>query len=147
IKSSKAQSRTTCTKPLSCCQPSACVLLMLFLMLLCASTATAQTLINGANQGGAILTNGTDTYTFAASAGDWINLRIGTTNFYATLSLYGPDRALVESASNTAGTHDIGLAYQATNSGAFTVLVSSYVAGGSGAYTLRLAQVPEAFVV
>ena len=39
------------------------------------------------------------------------------------------------------------LAYAATNSGTFTLLVSSYYQGNSGTYALHLAQFPEAFVV
>src|SRR5207249_2340192 len=96
---------------------------------------------------GAITLGDLDQWTFSASAGDYINLRIGTANFYATLVLYGPDGALVKSASDTGLKHDLPLAYQATNSGTFTLLVSSYVNGENGTYDLRLAKVPGAFVV
>ncbi len=37
--------------------------------------------------------------------------------------------------------------YTATNSGTFTVLVSSYNTEGTGTYALHLAQIPEAFIV
>ncbi len=39
------------------------------------------------------------------------------------------------------------IAYTATNSGTFTVLVSSWLPGGTGTYVLHLAQIPEPFIV
>src|SRR5947199_373411 len=102
---------------------------------------------NGANHTGAITLGDLDLWTFSASAGDYINLRIGTASFCATLILYGADSAVVKSASDTGLKHDLPLAYQATNSGTFTLLVSSYGVGESGTYDLRLAKVSGAFGV
>ena len=42
---------------------------------------------------------------------------------------------------------DVRIAYTATNSGTYTVLVSSYFTNQTGTYVLRLAQIPESFTV
>jgi hypothetical protein len=110
--------------------------------------ASAQTLINGANQAGTIYTNTVaDSYTFTANAGDSINLRLGTTGFDGNLELYGPNAALLQGTGGY-GT-DILFAYTATNSGTFTVLVSSRDLNGhaTGTYVLNLSQIPEPFIV
>jgi hypothetical protein len=120
---------------------------VLFQLTLCLGTASASTLINGANQTGIIFSNTVaDTYTFTANAGDSINLRLGTTNFYGYLQLFGPD-ATLQDAVGGYPVKDDAINYTATNSGTFTVLVSSAVTNGSGTYELHLAQVPEAFIV
>ena len=116
-----------------------------FLASLSVGISSATTLVNGANQTGTILTATTNSYTFTAVKGDNINLRVGTTNFEGRLQLFGPDGTLLASAG---GTTDVNISnYAATNSGAFTVLVSSWFAGGAGTYALHLAQFPEPFVV
>ena len=102
---------------------------------------------NGASQNGTILVNGTNSYSFTANTGQNIVLRIGTTNFYASLNLYGPDGAMVKSVGDSGHYHDVALSYQATNSGTYAVFVSSYSAGGSGTYQLHLAEVPGAFIL
>ena len=119
----------------------------LFLPALCLNTANASVLINGANQTGIIFTNTvSDSYTFTANTGDSINLRLGTTDFYGRLQLYGPNAALLVATGAYPITDDL-IAYTATNSGTFTVLVSSAVINDGGTYVLHLAQVPEAFIV
>jgi len=124
-----------------------CLLTALFLLALCINIASAGTLINGANQTGVIFTNTVaDSYTFTANTGDSINLRLGTTNFSGELQLYGPNGALLETVGQYPVDDDL-IAYTATNSGTFTVLVSSAVTRGAGTYALHLAQVPEAFIV
>ena len=61
-----------------------CLLYAVFSM----GVASAQTLINGANQTGIIYTNTVaDSYTFTANSGDSINLRLGTPSFYGLLEL------------------------------------------------------------
>jgi len=124
-----------------------CLLMPLFLLTLCLNIANAGALINGANQTGIILSNNVaDSYTFTANTGDTINLRLGTTNFSGKLQLYGPDAALLETVGAYPVNDDL-ISYSATNSGTFTVLVSSAVTGDSGTYALHLAQIPEAFIV
>jgi len=107
--------------------------------------ASAQTLINGANQAGILLVNTTNSYTFTANAGDSINLRQGTTGFKGYLELYGPTGALLGTAAGNST--DQLIAYTATTNGTFTVLVSSEYYGGTGTYVLNLAQIPEPFIV
>jgi len=124
-----------------------CVLTFLFLLALCINTAGADTLVNGANQTGIIFTNTVaDSYTFTANTGDSINLRLGTTNFYGKLQLYGPNGALLDAVGGYP-VNDDPITYTATNSGTFTVLVSSAVTSGAGTYALHLAQIPEPFIV
>jgi hypothetical protein len=85
-----------------------------------------------------------DMWSFSASAGDSINLRVGATGFAGDLRLYGPNGALLASAG---GATDDPISYTATNTGTFTALVSSWFAGGTGPYDLYLAQMPETFTV
>src|SRR5438093_1150727 len=115
------------------------LLTALFLLSLCINTAKAGTLINGANQAGIIFTNTlADSYTFTASTGDSINLRLGTTNFSGKLELYGPNGALLETVGSYPVKDDL-IAYRATNNGTFTVLVSDVYGGETGTYALHLA--------
>ena len=126
---------------------TSCLLMALFLPALCLNTANASVLINGANQTGIIFTNTVaDSYTFTANTGDSINLRLGTTGFSGRLQLYGPNGALLDAVGSYPVKDDL-IAYTATNSGTFTVLVSDAYGGQSGTYELHLAQVPEAFIV
>jgi hypothetical protein len=104
-------------------------------------------LVNGANATGTINLGDLDMWSFTANKGDNINLRVGTTNFDGWLQLFGPDGKLLLTGSG-AGTTDAYIDnYTATNSGTFTVLVSSWYTVGSGTYGLHLAQVPETFIV
>ncbi|MDB6021172.1 MAG: hypothetical protein JWQ04_1029, partial [Pedosphaera sp.] len=122
-----------------------CALVMLIIAVSSIGIASAQTsLINGGNQAGTILANTTNFYTLTANVGNNIVLRLGTVGFFGNLRLYGPDGALLKTAAS--GT-DAELDLTATNSGTFTALVNSYSPGGTGTYVLRLAQVPEAFIV
>jgi len=122
-----------------------CLFLMLFVAIWCVDLASAQTLVNGANQTGTIFTNTTDSYNFTANKGDTINLRAGTTGFNGYLQLYGPGSVLVASIGGYKD--DLIENYVATNSGTFTVQVSAWSVGGTGTYVLNLAQTPEAFIV
>ena len=108
---------------------------------------SATTLVNGANQTGTIFTGTTNSYTFTANTGDNINLRVGTTNFDGWLQLFGPDGKLLATGTGAGSTDAYIDNYTATNSGTFTVLVSSWYTGQSGTYALHLAQVPETFTV
>ena len=120
---------------------------ILLIVTSCVHIASAATLVNGANQYGTIPTNTTDSYTFTANTGDNINLRLGTTNFEGRLELHGPDGKLLVSGTGDGSTDAYINNYTATNSGTFTVLVSSWFSGGTGTYALHLAQIPEAFIV
>ena len=119
---------------------------ILFIVTLGVHIASAQiTLMNGTNQAGTLPVNTTNSYTFTANAGDNIVLRLGSTGFQGNLGLRGPTGALLKTAGGNSA--DWPLAYTATNDGTFTVLVSSFYAGGSGSYMLHLAEFPEAFSV
>jgi hypothetical protein len=124
-----------------------CILVILFIVTSCVDIASATTLVNGANQTGTVLINTTNSYTFTANAGDSINLRLGTTNFDGWLQLFGPNGTLLVSGTGDGSTDAYIDNYTATNSGTFTVLVSSWFSGGTGTYALHLAQIPEAFIV
>jgi hypothetical protein len=112
---------------------------MLFVDIACAQIV----LTNGANQAGTLLANTTNSYTLTANTGDSIVLRLGS-SFNAKLQLKGPTGAFLGLAQDSP---DNLIAYTATNSGTFTVLVSSFGLGGTGTYVLHLAQIPEAFIV
>jgi hypothetical protein len=60
--------------------------------------------------------------------------------------LFGPNGALLETAGSYPFRDDL-IAYTATNSGTFTVLVSDVYGGEIGTYALHLAQIPEALIV
>ena len=87
-----------------------------------------------------------DIWTFTANTGDHVNLRLGTTSFYGLLQLFGPNGALLNTVINDT---DELIAFTPTNSGTFTVLVSSsdYANDLTGTYVLHLAQLPEPFIV
>src|SRR5579863_6049046 len=111
---------------------------------ICAQTA----LVNGANQGTNLTVNTTNFYTFTASAGNSIQLRMGATNFVPRIDLYRPDGTLLTSAFTANGSfRDAALSLQLTNTGTFMVGASSYYAGQFGGYGLTLALIPGAFVV
>jgi hypothetical protein len=118
-----------------------CTIVVLLLVTLCAQIGSAQTvLLNGTNAAGTLVVNTTNAYTFIANAGDNVVLRLGSSGFEGNLNLYGPNGALLKTAGGNST--DWALAYTATNSGTFTVLVGSYYAGGVGTYALHLAQFP-----
>src|SRR5258706_324999 len=77
-----------------------------------------------------------DMWTFSANTGDSINLRLGTTNFYGNLQLFGPNGALLETVGSYPDNDDC-IHYTATNSGTFTVLVSDVYGGEIGTYALN----------
>src|SRR5258707_2072740 len=80
---------------------------------------------NGANHTGVITFGDLDLWTFSASAGDYINLRIGTASFFATLLLYGPDGALVKIARAHVRTPVLPIARMPSTTCTITLLVSS----------------------
>jgi Putative Ig domain len=104
---------------------------------------------NGASNAGTITLGDADMWSFTANAGDSLVLRAGAADTLAPwIQLYGPTGALVQEVKAAAGyVHDVWMTLQATNSGTYTVVVSSTFYGGTGDYTLTLAQAPESFVV
>src|ERR1019366_5866741 len=80
---------------------------------------------NGGNYAGTITLGDLDLWTFTANTGDSIHLRLGTTSFYGTLRLFGPNGAVVSTALTEST--DQAIDYTATNSVTFTVLSESAV--------------------
>jgi hypothetical protein len=108
------------------------------------------TLTNGTLNVGTISVGDLDAWSFSATNGDSVVVRIGQLsaagNFNPWLRLYGPDGALVGSGA-IAGGVDQEVELTATNSGTFTVLVSDGNYGGyegTGSYALSLAHAPGA---
>jgi hypothetical protein len=108
-------------------------------------TNAEATMVNGQNYAGFIFTNTiADSYTFTANVGDDVTVGLGTSNFMGYLEIDRPNG----SVQTTGGTAFGGwYEFTATNSGTFTVLVSSSLLHGTGPYVVRLAEVPESFVV
>jgi hypothetical protein len=102
-------------------------------------------LTNGWQHTGSLIGGDLDVWSFSANAGNSVVLRMGATNYNPWIRLYNPNGTLVGAAGNgVSGNHDVEVAIQATNTGAFTVVVASYLANGSGSYLLNMAQSPGA---
>src|SRR5260221_692211 len=103
---------------------------------------------NGTEAPGALGIGGQDMWGFTGSAGDSIQLRVGAMGFTPRLDLYGPDGALAgQFAANNLSYLDGNILLRLTNSGTYTLVVSSYFINYYGTYNVSLAQAPEAFVV
>jgi hypothetical protein len=110
-------------------------------------------MVNGGNYDGIITVGDLDAWTFTASIGDAVLVRVGqltaTNYFYSWLRLYGPDGTLIDQGT-AAGENAEEVAFTATNSGTFTAVVAdgTYTGVyGSGAYEIHLLQVPGNFTV
>jgi hypothetical protein len=105
-------------------------------------------LTNGTSNPAAIGLGGQDMWSFTASAGDSIQLRVGAPAFTPRIDLYGPDGSLAgQFAVNNGSIQDAQVFLHLTNSGTFIAVVSSYFVNGLGNYIMSLAQAPESFVV
>jgi predicted secreted protein len=91
-----------------------------------------------------------DVWTFAATNGDSIVVRMGESVNGSTLTpelrLYGPDGALLSSFGASGQAAEVGT--RATNTGTFTVIASDFSGGfsGSGTYRLTLAKTGDPVV-
>jgi predicted RNA-binding protein with TRAM domain len=102
----------------------------------------ANVLTNGAAQTGSISSAGaSNSWTFPASAGDAIVLRIGeitqTGSFVPRIRLFNPTSVQLAAASSSLAA---GVAVTATNTGTFTVIVDDAGAVATGTYRLTLAK-------
>ena len=98
---------------------------------------------NGWLHAGQLHAGDLDLWRFNANAGDGLYFRIGTTNYNPSLRLYGPNGTLAAQVFNgNGGQYDLELAVQATNSGTFTLVASSYIINGTGPYLLTFAKSP-----
>jgi len=105
-------------------------------------------LTNGVRNSGQLGLGDLGMWAFSGNSGDSIQLRMGATNFTPRFDLYGPDGALLTSAFTVNGNNrDASLALRLTNSGTYTVVVSSYFLDDFGGYSLNLAQIPGGFTV
>ncbi len=128
------------------CRRSFILLVIFFASIRWGDSARAQggALVNDGANAGIIGAGATNTWTFTAAAGDQIFLRLGTTNFSASLSLQTAG-GLPLAAS--AGGSDAVVPFTVTNAGSYSALVTSASQGGSGSYVLYFAQIPEPFSV
>lgn len=104
---------------------------------------------NGGNHEGTTSPVGEeDTWTFSANTGDYLVLRCGevsgTSGYNPFIRLFSPGGALM--AQNNGG-GDSFINVRATNSGTFSVIVSSGFANQTGSYNLRYVKVPGSFIV
>ncbi len=122
-----------------------CCVLLCWLL---AGSAIAQTPItNGALTTATLVLNTTNVYTFSATNGEVIKIRMGT-SFRPLISLRAPNGVVLGSASGTGSSSLDGLIeVTAATNGTFRVEASSYYRTGTGAYLINLAKVPGAFVV
>ncbi len=101
---------------------------------------------NGVTHTGTIDVGDVDVWTFSATAGDNLTLRMGEIAAGSSLTpglwLYGPNGAQLDFYGSSAVAGEVSV--RATNSGTFTVAVADFNSGagyaGSGAYRLTLAK-------
>ena len=126
----------------------ACMLLVLSLAILFPATGGAATISPGETLDGAISVAGeTDSWTFTASAGDAIVVRVGdesTTTFTPKIQLLSPTSV---SLGSSAGAAAAEVAVTATNTGTFTIIVSDNSGTLTGPYRLSLAKTGSTIVV
>jgi hypothetical protein len=128
-----------------------CFSTTLFLLAYSINIVRAQgELTNGSTYTGAIAPGGDfDTWTFSATNGDSILIKIGkitsTNNFTPRIRLFNPNSAQQALASSTSAAE---IAVTATNTGTFTVIVDDVVSTtATGTYLLTLVKTGSALVV
>lgn len=105
-------------------------------------------MVNGGAYSGTNSLGDIDMWSFIATAGERIMVRVGTTGFRPYLLLYGPNGAqLAVGAGNGSGDTDGLVDATAPSNGTYTAVLESYYANGSGPYTIHLAKSTGAFVV
>ncbi len=102
-------------------------------------------LVNGAANAATNTLGDIDLWTFTATAGDTLALRVGAPGFRPWLNLYGPGGALAATAGGVSADHDAAVFLTATNTGTFMVVMQSFYFDGAGPYTLHLARLPGSF--
>jgi len=123
-------------------RPTARIALALLLLMLCAAPSSAQgPLTNGWTHTGNISSAGeADVWTFTATAGDSIVVRVGevfSTGFAPKLQLLSPSSTVLAVSTTTVSAE---IAVKATNSGTFSVVVSDNSGLLTNAYRLTLAK-------
>lgn len=122
--------------------------LLLVLLVFSNTFARAQTPItNGARTTATLALNTTNSYTFSATNGEFIQVRMGGP-FRPLVTLYAPNGSLLGSGSGSGSSSLDGLVQiTAATNGIFRIAVSSYYRNGTGDYLLSLAKAPGEFVV
>ncbi len=107
------------------------------------------TLTNGFDQAGTLTLGTTNSYTFYATNGDAILLRVGAPTFRPLITLHAPNgAALGAGAGSGSSSVDANIVpINVATNGLFTARVSSYYGTGSGGYTVRLARVPGTYEI
>ena len=101
-------------------------------------------LVNGGSYPGSMPVGDVDVWSFHARTGDFVVIRLGTTNFDGRLSLYGPDGAAAV-PTPTLG-RDVEIIYTATADGDYTVIATAGYPNQTGTYQLSFAKPAEAAV-
>lgn len=105
-------------------------------------------LTNGGVHHGSIPVGDLDVWSFEAQAGEQLFLRIGTTNISPRLRLFGPDGAIAVSVTGPfTSSRAAMIQHRVTTTGRYLVAVTANFLNTSGGYHLRLARLPEPFVV
>ncbi len=118
-----------------------------------------ESLLVGPGEEGGLMTNGVTyvetnylggqvAWNFQGTVGDSNIFRINTTNFVPWLELYGPSGALVAQAFTANGSNRTNfLSYVVTNSGAYTLVASSYYLNDFGTFSLKQSRVPPDLIL
>lgn len=132
-------------RPFAGIRPTAVCLLALALSTLGVRAQVSDSLANGAYQPGTLASAGkTDTWTFSATAGSGIVLRMGGVSLTPRIRLFAPDHSPVaDSVPGNTLFRDGFLSVVATNAGPYTAIVSSTYTGQIGDYQLHLARPPS----
>ena len=103
-------------------------------------------LTNNVGSPGVIELGDIDMWSFEATTGDSILLRMGSPGYRPHFQIFGPRGTPLGTATGS-GSSDVDayISISATNSGTFTVLVQSFYFDGAGPYTMHLAKIPGAF--
>jgi hypothetical protein len=106
---------------------------------------------NGTMQTGNVSIGGMEAWSFSATSGESLVIRMGElvsgSSLTPFLRLLGPDGALLDKFGQSASAAEV--ATRAANSGVFTVVASDFTPGytGSGGYRIKLAQTGTPIVV
>lgn len=79
-----------------------------------------------------------DVWSFQGGAGDAITISMTSTDFDATLDLYGPDLKRVASDDDSGGDMNALISATLPVAGWYTIVARSFSSGGAGSYTLSL---------
>ncbi|MBP7143277.1 MAG: hypothetical protein KBA71_15320, partial [Opitutaceae bacterium] len=105
-------------------------------------------LVSGQNYSGTISVGDVDAWTATATAGQYLNFRVGEVSggnaFSPLIHLYGPDGALVTYDYDTV---DARIGHRTTLSGVYTLFVSGYNDGDNGTYRLTYSKTPDTPIV